>query len=138
MANRRHVDSSRIPVRTKRRTSKVSSSPATDSNDGAGENADFSPKAVVDSDFDSAREAAADVQYNDAPEDVDFDESGDTIPAAELLAAGGEIDDELSEELGVDNIVGPLEAGLGSGLDQAEEARAGITDEEIARKTTRR
>ncbi|MEA3192405.1 MAG: hypothetical protein QOD26_738 [Betaproteobacteria bacterium] len=35
---------------------------------------------------------------------------------------------------GVDRVVAANEAGLGGGLDQAEEARLGTTDEEIARK----
>jgi hypothetical protein len=35
-------------------------------------------------------------------------------------------------DIGFDRVVGPEEAGLGGGLDQAEEAIAGITDEEIA------
>ena len=70
--------------------------------------------------------------------DLDTEEADDISVAAERLARRGDLDEELSEELGVDNIVGPLEAGLGGGLDQAEEARAGITDEEIAKKTRRR
>jgi hypothetical protein len=36
-----------------------------------------------------------------------------------------------STEIGVDRIVTAEEAGLGGGLDQAEEALLGITDEEI-------
>jgi hypothetical protein len=39
---------------------------------------------------------------------------------------------ELHEaEYGVDRVVGPEDAGLGGGLDEAEEAQLGITDEEL-------
>jgi hypothetical protein len=43
-------------------------------------------------------------------------------------------DDELREaaDIGADRVVTAEEAGLGGGLDQAEEARLGITDEELA------
>lgn len=61
-------------------------------------------------------------------------ETGDTGRAAERLATDGGLDEDSSEELGVDNIVGPAEAGLGGGLDEQEEAQLGITDEEIAAK----
>lgn len=36
-----------------------------------------------------------------------------------------------TEELALDRIVSAREAGLGGGLDQAEEAQLGITDEEL-------
>jgi hypothetical protein len=35
---------------------------------------------------------------------------------------------------GADRVVNSEEAGLGGGLDQAEEARLGVTDEELAKK----
>jgi hypothetical protein len=35
------------------------------------------------------------------------------------------------EDIDLDRVVGEREAGLGGGLDQAEEAQLGITDEEI-------
>lgn len=40
---------------------------------------------------------------------------------------------QLGGDTGFDRIVGPDEAGLGGGLDQAEEARLGVTDEELAK-----
>jgi hypothetical protein len=36
-----------------------------------------------------------------------------------------------TEELALDRVVGSREAGLGGGLDQAEEAQLGVTDEEL-------
>jgi hypothetical protein len=40
-------------------------------------------------------------------------------------------------DAGADRVVNSQEAGLGGGLDQAEEARQGKTDEEIAREAGR-
>lgn len=73
-----------------------------------------------------------------AAEDLDTRDINDTSDSAERLATYDEIDEETSEELGVDNIVGAADAGLGGGLDQQEEALAGITDEEIARHAGRK
>ena len=39
-----------------------------------------------------------------------------------------------ARDVKTDRVVEDKEAGLGGGLDQAEEARLGITDEELARK----
>jgi hypothetical protein len=41
----------------------------------------------------------------------------------------GDVDAEA--DIGADRVVGAEEAGLGGGLDQAEEAQLGVTDEEI-------
>jgi hypothetical protein len=51
---------------------------------------------------------------------------------SERMMAGQEPEVSIGSDIGLDRIVGPEEAGLGGGLDQAEEARLGITDEEIA------
>lgn len=78
--------------------------------------------------------ANADLDLDPGGVDLDTEETDETSPAAARLASNGDVDEQISEELGVDSIVGPLEAGLGAGLDQAEEALLGITDEEIAAK----
>src|SRR5690606_94823 len=79
--------------------------------------------------------ANADRELDPGGVHLDTEETDDTSAAAERIAtAGGEIDEEMREELRVDNVVGPFEAGLGEGLDQQEEAELGITDEEIAEK----
>ncbi len=46
-------------------------------------------------------------------------------------------DDPSNRDRDVDRIVGPADAGLGGGLDQAEEARLGKTDEDIEREARR-
>jgi hypothetical protein len=56
----------------------------------------------------------------------------------ERRLAGEEADVHIGGDIGTDRIVGADEAGLGGGLDQAEEARLGITDEEIEEMTRRR
>jgi hypothetical protein len=47
------------------------------------------------------------------------------------MAAGKEPRIRVGGDIGFDRVVGADEAGLGGGLDQAEEAQLGITDEEI-------
>ena len=42
------------------------------------------------------------------------------------------------KDTGTDRVVNDEEAGLGGGLDQAEEAQQGVTDEELAKRKNRR
>ena len=52
--------------------------------------------------------------------------------------AGAEIESvNLGADVGFDRVVTSEEAGLGGGLDQAEEAQLGITDEELAERGRR-
>lgn len=56
----------------------------------------------------------------------------------ERMLAGEEADVRIGSDISPDRVVSADEAGLGGGLDQGEEARLGITDEEIeemARRT---
>ena len=62
---------------------------------------------------------------NEAPTDSDAAETG------ERVTVGKNPHGEEHTEYGVDRRVGADEAGLGAGLDQAEEAQLGITDEEF-------
>lgn len=64
---------------------------------------------------------------------VDRDDDTDRAGTGERLSAEDESDIRGADsDIGFDRVVGAEEAGLGGGLDQAEEAIAGITDEEIA------
>ncbi|HET8699570.1 MAG TPA: hypothetical protein VFO94_18945 [Gammaproteobacteria bacterium] len=63
--------------------------------------------------------------------DREMDENSDRYGTGERMAAGQEPNVEPGADIGFDRVVGPNEAGLGGGLDQAEEAQLGITDEEI-------
>ncbi len=63
--------------------------------------------------------------------DLGLDATSDRVGTGEHLTAGKDPDVRIAADIAPDRIVGPEEAGLGGGLDQAEEARLGITDEEI-------
>lgn len=72
-------------------------------------------------------DAGSDLAGLDRNDDTDREGTG------ERLRAGDESDIRGADsDIGFDRVVGPEEAGLGGGLDQAEEAILGITDEEIA------
>ncbi len=62
-------------------------------------------------------------------ESTDSDSGG----TGERISIGRSPKSEEHDEAGVDRIVRGEEAGLGGGLDQAEEARLGKTDEDIER-----
>jgi hypothetical protein len=69
---------------------------------------------------------------NQPSSDTDFMEDETIETAGETTGVGNVSELGLGEDPSFDRVVGPEEAGLGSGLDQAEEARLGITDEELA------
>jgi hypothetical protein len=72
-------------------------------------------------------DAGSDLAGLDRNDDTDRGGTGERLgPGDESEVSGADSD------IGFDRVVGPEEAGLGGGLDQAEEAIAGITDEEIA------
>jgi hypothetical protein len=60
------------------------------------------------------------------------DDTSDREGTGERASVDPEIDGRTDIDIGFDRIVDAAEAGLGGGLDQAEEAQLGITDEEIA------
>jgi hypothetical protein len=72
--------------------------------------------------------------YSDRPNEpeVDTDDGG----TGERVTLGKNPRSELHNERGVDRVVDATEAGLGAGLDQAEEAQLGITDEELRDSAT--
>ncbi len=66
--------------------------------------------------------------------DINMDENSDRHGTGEHMGAGREPRVRVNADRDADRVVGADEAGLGDGLDQAEEARRGTTDEEIARR----
>jgi hypothetical protein len=83
----------------------------------------------------STRDAGASVG------DLNLDDNTDKRGTGEHLTAGKEPSVRVNQDRDADRVVGGEEAGLGGGLDQAEEARRGKTDEEIqkeARQSKRR
>ena len=70
--------------------------------------------------------------FSDRPEEpsTDSDDGG----TGERVTVGIAPESELHDERGPDRVVDAGEAGLGGGLDEAEEARLGVTDEELAKR----
>jgi len=60
-----------------------------------------------------------------------LDSTGDRNGTGERGSVEGDLDLDDTVEISADDIVNAEEAGLGGGLDQAEEAQLGVTDEEI-------
>ena len=77
----------------------------------------------------SARKSVGEAGFSD---DEAKDETSDT-PRVE-----NESDLTMGGDTGFDRVVEADEAGLGGGLDQAEEARLGVTDEELAEMARQR
>jgi hypothetical protein len=69
--------------------------------------------------------------------DLGADSNSDRNGTGEHLTAGKEPNIRIAADIAPDRIVGAEEAGLGGGLDQAEEAQLGITDEEIEERLRR-
>ena len=69
---------------------------------------------------------------------ADSDETSDGAGTGERQTVGEDAPVRIGSDIGLHRIVGPDEAGLGDGLDQAEEAQLGITDEEISERTRTR
>jgi len=59
------------------------------------------------------------------------DDTGDRYGTGEGMSVEDGTGEPFGSEISPDRIVTEAEAGLGAGLDQAEEARLGITDEEL-------
>ena len=66
--------------------------------------------------------------------DFDMDDNSDRYGTGEHLTAGKEPNIDVDADHDTDRVVGADEAGLGGGLDQAEEAQRGRTDEEIEKE----
>ena len=63
--------------------------------------------------------------------DVDPDSTSDRHGTGEGLSVENELEAPPGADIAPDRIVSARDAGLGRGLDQAEEAQLGITDEEL-------
>ncbi len=61
------------------------------------------------------------------------DSTSDRNGTGERASVENDAAGDAGSDISADHIVGADEAGLGGGLDQAEEAQLGITDEEIER-----
>ncbi len=70
--------------------------------------------------------------------DREMDDTSDAEGTGEHLTGGPEPDVRANADRGFDRVVGADEAGLGGGLDQAEEAQLGVTDEELEAEAKKR
>ena len=66
--------------------------------------------------------------------DINMDDNSDRHGTGEHLTAGREPRVRVNADRDVDRVVDSDEAGLGGGLDQAEEGRLGKTDEQIKKE----
>jgi hypothetical protein len=66
--------------------------------------------------------------------DLRMDDNSDRYGTGEHLTAGKDPNIHINADIDTDRIVDADEAGLGGGLDQAEEARLGVTDEQIEKE----
>jgi hypothetical protein len=62
------------------------------------------------------------------------DNTSDRNGTGERASVEPDADSDAALDIAADSVVSASEAGLGLGLDQAEEAQLGVTDEEIARE----
>ena len=134
------LDPDNVPGRPRRKTLKghdVKSLGPSDSSDSGSDMA--GPGQVNDDVLPLDRGTNEDTEGGDASSadagpsvgDVGMDSDSDRFGTGERRAAGKEPRARPNKDVDADRLVGPLGAGLGSGLDQAEEAQLGITDEEI-------
>jgi hypothetical protein len=63
-----------------------------------------------------------------------LDNTSDRNGTGERVSVEQDADSDAVRDIATDSVVSASEAGLGLGLDQAEEAQLGVTDEEIARE----
>ena len=70
--------------------------------------------------------------------DLGMDDNSDRYGTGEHMTAGKEPGVRANADLDTDRIVSAAEAGLGGGLDQAEEAQLGVRDEDLEEDTGER
>ena len=95
------------------------------------------PSDSSDSGSDMATSASEDADLLDAERGENSDDDSDRSGTGENLTANREPQLRVNGDIEFDRVVDAGEAGLGGGLDQAEEARLGTTDEEVELKSKR-
>jgi hypothetical protein len=141
MTNRHSLDPDKLPARARRAGYKGHNVGSIGPSDSSDSGSDLQGPGLIDDDLLgldrgttedsegghlSASDAGASIG------DLGADDTSDRNGTGEHLTAGKEPDIRVANDIAPDRIVGAEEAGLGGGLDQAEEAQLGITDEELA------
>lgn len=144
MAGNSTLDPDNFPVGVKRRkTQKGHDTRSLGPSDSSDSGSDMAGPGLIDDDAinldrgtnedtEAGRDDIADAGASVG--DLEMDDNSDRYGTGEHLTAGKEPNVRVNGDIDVDRIVEAKEAGLGGGLDQAEEAQLGITDEELERK----
>ena len=137
------LDPDNIPTRKSRKTVKGTDVKSLGPSDTSDSGSDMAGPGLVDDDRldldrgtneDAEAGTVGKIEAGASVGDREMDENSDASGTGEHLTAGKEPRGRPNADRDVDRTVDASEAGLGSGLDQAEEARLGKTDEDIARE----
>ncbi|HEX6266081.1 MAG TPA: hypothetical protein VFZ81_04210 [Burkholderiales bacterium] len=143
MADRSTLDPENFPARRKRKTLKGHDVKALGPSDSSDTGSDMAGPGLVGEDVlrlgrgtNQDSEMGQDNVADAGPSvgDLGMDDTSDRSGTGEHLTAGKEPRVRVNADRDADRVVGPVEAGLGGGLDQVEEARAGKTGKETTKK----
>ena len=137
------LDPDNVPAKRKRHTQKGHDVASLGPSDTSDSGSDMKGPGLVDDDAlhldrgtneDPEGGTVGKIEAGASVGDREMDDTSDASGTGEHLTAGKEPRVRANEDRDTDRIVKSDEAGLGGGLDQAEEAQRGVTDEELARK----
>ena len=140
MAGSSTLDPDNFPAPQKRKLPKGHDTRSLGPSDSSDSGSDMAGPGLIDDDklnLDRGTNEDTEAGRNDIANtglsvgDTDMEDNSDRHGTGERMAAGKEPNIRADGDYGTDRIVGEEEAGLGGGLDQAEEAQLGITDEEL-------
>lgn len=143
MAGRSTLDPENFPVERKRKTLKGHDVKSLGPSDSSDSGSDMAGPGLVGEDAlrlgrgtNQDSETGQDNVADAGPSvgDLGMDDTSDRSGTGEHLTAGKEPKVRVNADRDADRVVGSEEAGLGGGMDQAEEARAGRTDEQSRKK----
>lgn len=141
------LDPDNIPARRGRKTVKGTDVKSLGPSDTSDSGSDMAGPGVVDADRlhldrgtndDMESGTVGRIEAGASVGDNEMDDTSDAEGTGEHLTAGREPRIRANQDRDVDRVVDGNEAGLGSGLDEAEEARLGKTDEQLARERKNR
>lgn len=141
------LDPDNFPARRGRKTLKGHDVGALGPSDTSDSGQDMAGPGVVDEDVlhldrgtneDSEAGTTKRVEAGKNIGDREMDDTSDAEGTGEHLTGGPEPDVRANSDRGFDRVVESSGAGLGDGLDQAEEAQQGVTDEELAARRRKR
>jgi hypothetical protein len=139
MAARKKLDPDAIPPRARERKLKGHDVRSLGPSDSSDSGSDLAGPGLIDDDLlglDRGTSEDSEGGHLSAGDpgasvgDLGADENSDRNGTGEHLTAGKEPDVRVADDIAPDRVVGPEEAGLGGGLDEAEEA---LVDERPSR-----